>query len=251
VDSPTAAPQHREDARPGEASCADHATTYLALRFDRPEDLDAVPRQPEEFRLAFAKAWFKLTHRDLGPRARFLGPEVPRETLIWQDPVPPADHPLVSAADIVSLKARILASGLTGPELVRTAWASASTFRGTDMRGGANGARLSGAAEGLGGQQPARPRRCWPASRACSRSSTARRPGEEDLADLIVSAAPPRSVPRRPQPPCGATAAPTPHKPTQTRRRLLPQARPTVPELFRRGETHRLDVIVERASFSR
>ncbi|MCC7177996.1 MAG: hypothetical protein IT177_06350 [Acidobacteria bacterium] len=97
---------------------------------------------PEEFRLAFAKAWFKLTHRDLGPRARFLGPEVPSEELIWQDPIPRADHALVDAKDITDLKAKILASGLTVPELVRTAWASAATFRGTDMRGGANGARI-------------------------------------------------------------------------------------------------------------
>ncbi len=119
-------------------------TTDLALRFDPAYQKISMRFRDnaEEFRLAFAKAWFKLTHRDLGPRARFLGPEVPRETLIWQDPVPPADHPLVNAADIAGLKARILASGLTGPELVRTAWASASTFRGTDMRGGANGARL-------------------------------------------------------------------------------------------------------------
>jgi catalase-peroxidase len=119
-------------------------TTDLALRFDPAYQKVSMRFRDnaEEFRLAFAKAWFKLTHRDLGPRARFLGPEVPRETLIWQDPVPPADHPLVGAADIADLKRRILASGLTGPELVRTAWASASTFRGTDMRGGANGARL-------------------------------------------------------------------------------------------------------------
>jgi catalase-peroxidase len=96
----------------------------------------------EEFRLAFAKAWFKLTHRDLGPRARYLGADVPKEDLIWQDPLPKADGQPLSAKDIASLKAKILASGLTVPELVRTAWASASTFRGTDMRGGANGARI-------------------------------------------------------------------------------------------------------------
>ncbi|MGE3510935.1 MAG: catalase/peroxidase HPI, partial [Vicinamibacterales bacterium] len=119
-------------------------TTDLALRFD--PAYEKISRRfhdnPEEFRLAFAKAWFKLTHRDLGPRARYLGPEVPREDLIWQDPLPKVDHPLVNAKDIASLKAKILASGLTGPELVRTAWASAATFRGTDMRGGANGARI-------------------------------------------------------------------------------------------------------------
>jgi catalase-peroxidase len=119
-------------------------TTDLALRFD-PAYQKISKRfldNPEEFRLAFAKAWFKLTHRDLGPRSRYLGPEVPREDLIWQDPLPKVDHPLINAKDIASLKSKILASGLTGPELVRTAWASAATFRGTDMRGGANGARI-------------------------------------------------------------------------------------------------------------
>jgi catalase-peroxidase len=119
-------------------------TTDLALRFD--PAYQKISRRflenPEEFRLAFAKAWFKLTHRDLGPRARYLGPEVPGEDLIWQDPVPKVDHQLVNAKDIASLKSKILASGLTGSELVRTAWASAATFRGTDMRGGANGARI-------------------------------------------------------------------------------------------------------------
>jgi catalase-peroxidase len=99
-------------------------------------------KNPEDFELAFAKAWFKLTHRDMGPRARYVGTEVPREELIWQDPVPAVDHPLIDAADIAKLKADILASGLTVPELVRTAWASAASFRGTDMRGGANGARI-------------------------------------------------------------------------------------------------------------
>jgi catalase-peroxidase len=97
---------------------------------------------PEEFADAFARAWFKLTHRDMGPRSRYLGPEVPAEELVWQDPVPAVDHELVDAADIADLKARILASGLSIPELVSTAWASASTFRGSDKRGGANGARI-------------------------------------------------------------------------------------------------------------
>jgi catalase-peroxidase len=119
-------------------------TTDLALKFD--PAYRAVSQRflqnPQEFELAFAKAWFKLTHRDLGPRARYLGPDVPREELIWQDPLPKADHALINAADVASLKARILASGLTGPELVRTAWAAAASFRGTDMRGGANGARI-------------------------------------------------------------------------------------------------------------
>jgi catalase-peroxidase len=119
-------------------------TTDLALKFD-PEYRKITMRfknDPEEFRLAFAKAWFKLMHRDLGPRSRYLGAEVPSEELIWQDPVPAVDHPLIDAADASALKARILESGLTGPDLVRTAWASASTFRSTDMRGGANGARI-------------------------------------------------------------------------------------------------------------
>jgi len=119
-------------------------TTDLALRFDPAYQKISMRFRDnaEEFRLAFAKAWFKLTHRDLGPRVRFLGPEVPQEALIWQDPVPRIDHALVDTKDVADLKARILASGLSGAELVRTAWASASTFRGTDMRGGANGARL-------------------------------------------------------------------------------------------------------------
>ncbi len=97
---------------------------------------------PEEFADAFARAWFKLTHRDMGPRSRYLGAEVPAEELIWQDPVPAVDHDLIDAADIAELKAKILASGLSIPELVSTAWASASTFRGSDKRGGANGARI-------------------------------------------------------------------------------------------------------------
>ena len=99
-------------------------------------------KNPDEFADAFARAWFKLTHRDMGPKSRYLGPEVPAEDLIWQDPVPALDHELVSADDIAELKTRILASGLTVSELVYTAWSSASTFRGSDMRGGANGARI-------------------------------------------------------------------------------------------------------------
>jgi catalase-peroxidase len=119
-------------------------TTDLALKED-PSYRKIAKRfqeNPEEFRLAFAKAWFKLTHRDLGPRARYLGPEVPGEELSWQDPVPRVDHALIDAQDAATLKSKILASGLTGAELIRTAWASAATFRGTDMRGGANGARI-------------------------------------------------------------------------------------------------------------
>ena len=119
-------------------------TTDLALRFD--PAYEKISRRflenPDAFADAFARAWFKLTHRDLGPRSRYLGPEVPAEELLWQDPVPAVDHPLIEAQDIAALKVRLLASGLTIPELVSTAWASASTFRGSDKRGGANGARL-------------------------------------------------------------------------------------------------------------
>jgi catalase-peroxidase len=96
---------------------------------------------PKEFERAFAQAWYKLTHRDMGPVTRLLGPEVPPAQL-WQDPVPAVDHPLVDAADIAALKSKLLASGLAVPDLVKTAWASASTFRGSDKRGGANGARI-------------------------------------------------------------------------------------------------------------
>ena len=119
-------------------------TTDLALKFD-PEYRRITLRwleNPEEFGLAFAKAWFKLTHRDLGPRSRYLGDLVPLEELLWQDPVPAVNHDLINAQDISQLKSEIRESGLTIPELVRTAWASAATFRGTDMRGGANGARI-------------------------------------------------------------------------------------------------------------
>ncbi len=119
-------------------------TTDLSLRFD--PDYEKISRRfmenPDEFADAFARAWFKLTHRDMGPRARYLGPEVPAEELIWQDPVPAATHPLVDADDIEDLKEKILASGLSAAELVTTAWASASTFRGSDKRGGANGGRI-------------------------------------------------------------------------------------------------------------
>jgi catalase-peroxidase len=119
-------------------------TTDLALRFD-PEYGKITKRwldNPKEFEDAFAKAWFKLTHRDMGPRTRYLGSMAPDEDMIWQDNVPAVDHPLVDANDIAQLESQILASGLSIPELVRTAWASASTFRSTDYRGGANGARI-------------------------------------------------------------------------------------------------------------
>ena len=119
-------------------------TADLALRFD--PAYEKISRHflthPEEFADAYARAWFKLTHRDMGPKARYLGPEVPAEDLIWQDPVPAANHPLIDARDAAALKTQVLASGLTVSEMVSTAWASASTFRGSDKRGGANGARI-------------------------------------------------------------------------------------------------------------
>jgi catalase-peroxidase len=119
-------------------------TSDLALRLD--PAYEKISRRfmehPEQFADAFARAWFKLTHRDMGPRVRYLGSEVPSEELIWQDPIPPLDHKLIGDKDIATLKDRILASGLSVPQLVSTAWASASTFRGSDKRGGANGARI-------------------------------------------------------------------------------------------------------------
>lgn len=129
---------------PGKRHTPVMLTTDLALRFD--PAYEKISRRffenPDEFADAFAKAWFKLTHRDMGPKSRYLGPEVPAEDLIWQDPVPAVDHTLIDEADIRSLTEKILASGLSVSELVSTAWASASTFRGSDKRGGANGARL-------------------------------------------------------------------------------------------------------------
>jgi catalase-peroxidase len=119
-------------------------TADMAMRMD--PIYEPISRRfhqnPDEFADAFARAWFKLTHRDMGPKSRYLGPEVPSEDLLWQDPIPPLDHDLIEDADIETLKGRILASGLSVSELVSTAWASASTFRGSDKRGGANGARI-------------------------------------------------------------------------------------------------------------
>jgi catalase-peroxidase len=119
-------------------------TTDLSLRFD--PIYGPISKRfyenPQEFADAFAKAWYKLTHRDMGPISRYLGPEVPAEPQIWQDPVPGVDHPLIDEQDVAALKSRILSSGLTVAQLVTTAWASASTFRGTDKRGGSNGARV-------------------------------------------------------------------------------------------------------------
>ena len=132
------------------------STADMAMRYD--PAYEKISRHfhanPDEFADAFARAWFKLTHRDMGPKSRYLGPEVPAEDLIWQDPIPAVDHPLIDAGDISDLKAKIMASGLSISQLVSTAWASASTFRGSDKRGGANGARIRpGAPEGLGSQR--------------------------------------------------------------------------------------------------
>jgi catalase-peroxidase len=119
-------------------------TTDLSLRVD--PAYEKISRRfyenPDEFADAFARAWFKLTHRDMGPRSRYLGPEVPAEELIWQDPIPAVDHELIDDTDVAELKSRVLDSGLSISELVSTGWASASSFRGSDMRGGANGARI-------------------------------------------------------------------------------------------------------------
>merc|ERR1712137_715916 len=119
-------------------------TTDLSMRFD--PAYDKIGRRflehPEQLHDAFTRAWFKLLHRDMGPRSRWLGPEIPSETLIWEDPVPTVNHPLVDEKDIAALKKEILGSGIDGTKLISTAWASASTFRGGDKRGGANGARI-------------------------------------------------------------------------------------------------------------
>jgi catalase-peroxidase len=119
-------------------------TADLAMRMDPAYEKISrhFHKNPDEFADAFARAWFKLTHRDMGPKPRYLGPEVPKEDLIWQDPVPPVDHPLIDAVDIAAFKGKMLASGLSVSELISTAWASAATFRGSDKRGGANGARI-------------------------------------------------------------------------------------------------------------
>lgn len=155
VQSPAGANQwHAQDVEEEDMIAAAHdpskkhppmmTTADLSLRFD--PVYEPIARRylenPEEFAEAFAKAWFKLTHRDMGPKSRYLGPEVPEEDLIWQDPIPEVDHELIDEKDISELKLKILGSGLTIPELVSTAWSSASTFRGSDMRGGANGARI-------------------------------------------------------------------------------------------------------------
>jgi catalase-peroxidase len=168
-------------------------TTDLSLRFD--PAYEKISRRfmenPDQFADAFARAWFKLTHRDMGPRARYLGSLVPKEELIWQDPVPAVDHPLVDAQDIAALKAKVLASGLSVSQLVSTAWASASAFRGGDKRGGANGARIRLAPQKEWDvNQPAELSRVLAKLEAIQKEFNAAQSGDKkiSLADLIVLA---------------------------------------------------------------
>jgi catalase-peroxidase len=166
-------------------------TTDLSLRFD--PAYEKISRRflanPDQFADAFARAWFKLTHRDMGPKSLYLGSEVPAEDLLWQDPIPELDHPLIDAADIAALKARILATGLSVSELVSTAWASASTFRGSDKRGGANGARIRLAPQkDWEANQPAKLAKVLKALEAVQAAFNASATGGKkvSLADLIV-----------------------------------------------------------------
>ncbi|HOX68970.1 MAG TPA: catalase/peroxidase HPI, partial [Burkholderiaceae bacterium] len=166
-------------------------TADLSLRFD--PAYEKISRRfhqnPSEFADAFARAWFKLTHRDMGPRARYLGKLVPNEVMIWQDPVPAVDHPMVNEQDISALKARLLASGLSISQLVNTAWASASTFRGSDKRGGANGARIRLAPQkDWEANQPAELSRVLTALEAIQKEFNGVQSGGKrvSLADLIV-----------------------------------------------------------------
>ncbi|MGD0159202.1 MAG: catalase/peroxidase HPI [Candidatus Bathyarchaeia archaeon] len=166
-------------------------TTDLALRFD--PVYEKISRRfyenPDQFADAFARAWFKLTHRDMGPRSRYLGPEVPAEELIWQDPVPAVDHELIDEQDIADLKAKILTSGLAISELVSTAWASASTFRGSDRRGGANGARIRLAPQkDWEVNQPPKLKKVLQTLERIQKESNSAQSGEKrvSLADLIV-----------------------------------------------------------------
>ena len=154
-------------------------TTDLALRMD--PVYEPISRRfhadPDAFADAFARAWFKLTHRDMGPVTRYLGPEVPAEQLLWQDPVPAVDHTLIDAQDTAALKHRILDAGLSISQLVSTAWASASTFRGSDKRGGANGARIRLAPQkDWAVNQPAQLGPCWASSKVSGGTSTPRSP---------------------------------------------------------------------------
>ncbi len=166
-------------------------TTDLALRFD--PAYEKISRRfyehPDQFADAFARAWFKLTHRDMGPIPRYLGPLVPKETLLWQDPVPAVDHKLIGEQDIAALKAKILASGLSISQLVRTAWASAASFRGSDKRGGANGARIRLAPQkDWEVNQPAELAKVLPKLEAIQKEFNASQSGGKkvSLADLIV-----------------------------------------------------------------
>jgi catalase-peroxidase len=168
-------------------------TTDLALRFD--PIYEKISRRfyedPDQFADAFARAWFKLTHRDMGPRTRYLGPEVPAEELIWQDPIPAVNHKLIDAFDIASLKGKILASGLSVSELISTAWASASTFRGSDKRGGANGARIRLAPQkDWEVNQPAQLAKVLKTLESIRRAFNSAQSGDKwvSLADLIVLA---------------------------------------------------------------
>ena len=166
-------------------------TTDLALRYD--PAYEKVSRRfyehPQEFADAFAKAWFKLTHRDMGPIARYLGPEVPAEPQLWQDPVPPVTAPLPTPADVAALKAQVLGSGLTTTELVETAWASASTFRGTDKRGGANGARIRLAPQkDWAGNNPPQLAKVLKTLEGIQAAFNAKSATQVSLADLIVLA---------------------------------------------------------------
>ena len=168
-------------------------TTDIALRYD--PAYEKISRRflanPAEFADVFARAWFKLTHRDMGPRARYHGPEVPAEVLIWQDPVPAVDHPLINESDVAVLKERILGTGLTVSELVATAWASASTFRGSDKRGGANGARIRLAPQKFWAvNEPGQTGRVLAALEGVQAAFNTEAPGgrKVSLADLIVLA---------------------------------------------------------------
>ena len=168
-------------------------TTDLSLRFD--PAYEKISRHfmdhPKEFAKAFARAWFKLTHRDMGPRARYLGPLVPKEELIWQDPIPAVNHKLVSDKDIAALKAKVLASGLSIGQLVKTAWAAAASFRGSDKRGGANGARIRLAPQkDWEVNQPAELKKVLAKLEAIQKQFNAAQKGGKkiSLADLIVLA---------------------------------------------------------------
>ncbi|MBL8541149.1 MAG: catalase/peroxidase HPI [Betaproteobacteria bacterium] len=188
------APEIIPDAHiPGKFHKPTMLTTDLTMRFD--PEFGKISRRfledPQEFADAFARAWFKLTHRDMGPRARYLGPEVPAEELIWQDPIPAVDHKLIDEQDIAALKSKVLASGLSVSQLVSTAWASASTFRGSDKRGGANGARIRLAPQkDWEVNQPAELATVLQKLEAIQKEFNASQSGEKkvSLADLIVLA---------------------------------------------------------------